>query len=290
MKVARTITEIRAAVADARAAGAKRVGLVPTMGALHDGHFSLIDAAGRDCDFVVVSIFVNPTQFGPEEDLDEYPRTLEVDLAACESRGVGAVFAPSVEEIYPKGALATVHVAGLSEVLCGAHRPGHFDGVCTVVAKLFDIVAPDVAYFGAKDYQQAMIIRRMVRDLDMPPRIEVCPTIREADGLAISSRNARLSERERAEAPALIESLRLAERMVAAGETNAGRITQAMRRLLAEKAPQGKIDYVEIVDPEGLGSVEGIQEPVVAALAVRLPSARLIDNLALTPPADKRVQ
>ncbi len=290
MKVARTIAEIRAAVADARAAGAKRVGLVPTMGALHDGHFSLIDAAGRDCDFVVVSIFVNPTQFGPEEDLDEYPRTLEVDLAACESRGVGAVFAPSVQEVYPKGALATVHVAGLSEVLCGAHRPGHFDGVCTVVAKLFDIVAPDVAYFGAKDYQQAMIIRRMVRDLDMPLRIEVCPTIREADGLAISSRNARLSERGRAEAPALIESLRLAERMVAAGETNAAAITQAMRRLLAEKAPQGKIDYVEIVDPEGLGSVEELQGPVVAALAVRLPSARLIDNLALTPPADKRVQ
>ena len=203
--------------------------------------------------------------------------------------GVAAVFAPSVEQMYPQGAATIVPVAGLTEGLCGARRPGHFDGVCTVVAKLLNIVAPDRAYFGAKDYQQAMVIRRMVADLDLPLQVEVCPTIREADGLAISSRNARLSASERAEAPALIESLRLAEQMVASGETVAKTITQAMRRHLDEIAPSGEIDYVEIIDPERLSSVEEIQGPVVAAVAVRFASARLIDNLPLVPPADDRV-
>lgn len=287
MKLAKTIAEIRSAVGAARRGGAEKVGLVPTMGVLHDGHFSLIDAARGECDFVVVSIFVNPTQFGPNEDFEQYPRSLEADLAACRARGVGAVFAPSVEDMYPKGALATVHVAGLSEVLCGAHRPGHFDGVCTVVAKLFDMVAPDVAYFGAKDYQQAVVVSRMVADLDLPLRVAVCPTIREADGLAMSSRNARLSDEERSQAGSLVESLRLAESLVAAGERNSAKIIEPMRRHLAEDAPLGSIDYIEIVDPDSLAGVEEIRGPVVALLAVRFPSARLIDNLRLAPPSGK---
>ena len=284
MKVAGTIDEIRSAVAEARRAGAETVGFVPTMGALHDGHYSLIGAAGGECDFVVVSIFVNPTQFGPGEDLRTYPRPLEADLAGCRARGVDAVFVPQVEEMYPAGAVTTVRVAGLTAGLCGASRPGHFDGVCTVVAKLFNIVTPDVAYFGAKDYQQAVVVRRMVRDLDMPVRVQACPTVREADGLAMSSRNANLSPEERRQALALVESLRLARRLVEGGTRSAADVLQAMRRHLAERAPSGQVDYVEIVDPDSLEGVDEISCPVVAAAALRFPSAGLIDNMLLTPP------
>jgi pantoate--beta-alanine ligase len=280
------IAEVRKAVMAARRGGAACVGLVPTMGALHAGHLSLIDAARARCDFVVVSIFVNPTQFGPREDFDKYPRSLEADVAGCVGRGVDLVFAPEVGEIYGAGAKTSVHVAGLSQVLCGAHRPGHFDGVCTVVLKLFNIVAPDVAYFGAKDYQQTAVIRKMVRDLDVRVGIEVCPTVREADGLAMSSRNANLSADERAQATALVESLRLAERMLAEGQTRAARIAQAMRAVLAEKAPLGAVDYVEIVDPTDLTGVEDVRAEAIAAVAVRFPSARLIDNVLLTRAAD----
>ncbi|KKK91062.1 hypothetical protein LCGC14_2716730, partial [marine sediment metagenome] len=243
MKTAKTIEAIRAAVADARGAGAGRLGLVPTMGALHDGHYSLIDAARAECDFVVVSIFVNPTQFGPGEDFATYPRTLESDLAGCRHRGVDAVFAPGVEEMYPPGETAkTVHVVGLSDRLCGAHRPGHFDGVCTVVARLLDVVAPDVAYFGAKDYQQSVIIARMVDQEDIPVTVAVRQTVREADGLAISSRNARLGPEQRTQAAALYQSLRLAERLVGRGVRRAAELTRHVRDLLAERAPLGEID------------------------------------------------
>ena len=288
MKVAGTIDEIRSAVAEARRAGSRTVGLVPTMGALHEGHYSLIDAAKEGCDFVVVSIFVNPTQFGPGEDLEAYPRPLEADLAGCRARGVDAAFVPQVEEMCPPGAVTTVHVAKLTDRLCGASRPGHFDGVCTVVAKLFNIVAPDVAYFGAKDYQQAVVVRRMVRDLGMPVRIDVCPTVREADGLAVSSRNVRLSAEERAEAVALAESLRLAQKMVEAGTRGAAEVLEAMRRHLDERAPCGRVDYVQVVDSESLQDVEEIAASVVAAVAVRFASVRLIDNMVLTPPHSRK--
>lgn len=254
------------------------------MGALHDGHYSLIDAARRDCDFTVVSIFVNPTQFGPEEDYRRYPRALEADVAGCESRGVGAVFTPEVRELYPEGFATTVHVAGLTERLCGSFRPGHFDGVCTVVAKLFNTVGPDVAYFGAKDYQQAMVVRRMVADLNMQVRVEVCPTVREKLGLAMSTRNACLSAEERAQAGALYESLELARRLIQEGGRSPAEITQAVRAHLAARAPLGTIDYVEIVDPDSLSNVELAERPVVVAVAVRFPAARLIDNMRVDLP------
>jgi pantoate--beta-alanine ligase len=284
MKRARTIAEIRAAVAEARRRGAQKVGLVATMGALHDGHYSLIDAARRDCDFTVVSIFVNPTQFGPDEDYRRYPRALEADVAGCQSRGVDAVFTPEVCELYPEGFATTVHVAGLTERLCGAFRPGHFDGVCTVVAKLFNTVGPDVAYFGEKDYQQAIVVRRMVADLDMQVRVEVCPTVREKLGLAMSTRNACLSAEERAQAGALYESLELARRLIQEGGRSPAEITQAVRAHLAAKAPLGTIDYVEIVDPDSLSNVELAERPVVVAVAVRFPAARLIDNMRVDLP------
>jgi len=284
MKAAETIEEIRSAVAEARGAGARLVGLVPTMGALHDGHFSLMDAAGAECEFVVVSLFVNPTQFGPSEDYGEYPRMLERDLAGCESHGVGAVFAPPAAAMYPQGFATTVHTAGVSEPMEGARRPGHFDGVCTVVAKLLNVVGPDVAYFGAKDYQQVAVIRRMVADLDMPVRIAVCPTVREPDGLALSSRNAYLSGEQRAQAPALFESLCLAEEMAGRGERSAGEIAAAIRRHLADRAGLGEVDYVEIVDPDSLRSVETVVAPAVVALAVRFGPTRLIDNTTLPAP------
>ncbi|KPK80666.1 MAG: pantoate--beta-alanine ligase, partial [Phycisphaerae bacterium SM23_33] len=257
---------------------------VPTMGSLHEGHYALIDAARRECDFVVVSIFVNPTQFGPGEDYERYPRPLEADLAGCESHGVDAVFAPSADAMYAPGFATTVHVEGLTTGLCGRSRPGHFDGVTTVVAKLLNIVLPDVAYFGAKDYQQAAVVRRMAADLNMPLRVEVCPTVREADGLAMSSRNAYLTAEERAQAPALVESLRLARRLVAEGRRDAAELADQMRRAIARRAPLGRIDYVEIVDPDSLQNVQTIDGPVVAALAVRFPSARLIDNMRIDPP------
>ena len=288
MNVAKTVEEIRRFVADARAGGAGSVGLVPTMGALHEGHYSLIDAARRECDFVVVSIFVNPTQFGPNEDYRRYPKPLEDDLAGCEAHDVDAVFIPADGEMYPDGFATTVSVAGLTERMEGRARQGHFDGVCTVVAKLFNIVAPDVAYFGAKDYQQAAVIKRMVADLDMPLRIELCPIVREADGLAMSSRNAYLDKEERVQAAALFESLRLAERLIREGSRLAGDVSAAVRRHLAEKAPLGEIDYVEIVNPDGLEVVDIIESDVVVALAVRFPSARLIDNIHVDVPKANR--
>jgi len=283
--VAESIKEIRAFVAGAREAGREPVGVVPTMGALHEGHYSLIDAARRQCQAVVVSLFVNPTQFGPSEDFRSYPRPIEADLAGCEAHGVDAVFHPPVEVMYPGGAATTVHVSRPAERLCGASRPGHFDGVCTVVAKLFHIVGAEAAYFGQKDYQQTVVVRRMVADLDMPVRIVVCPTVREPDGLAMSSRNAYLSGPERSQAVALVESLRLAGRLVEQGCRQASDVVAAMREHLRRRVPAGRIDYVEIVDPETLEGVETIDAPAVAAVAVRFGSARLIDNMRVDAPA-----
>jgi len=278
MNVAKTIEEIRRMVAAARAAG-KTVGFVPTMGALHAGHYSLIAAASTACDFVVVSIFVNPTQFAPGEDLAAYPRTEETDLAGCESRGADAVFLPSVEEMYPDRPRTSVHVAELGEGLCGASRTGHFDGVCTVVAKLFHIVAPDQAFFGAKDFQQGAIVQRMVSDLNFPVDIVLCPTVREADGLAMSSRNAYLSPGEREQAPALHAALRAAGELIRREHPPARQVVAAIRRHIAAHAPDGRVDYVQIVDPATLADVETTDPPVLIALAVRLGKARLIDNV-----------
>lgn len=282
MITAKTIAQVRQAVAEARRQG-KTIGLVPTMGALHAGHLSLVNAAGRQCGFVGVSIFVNPTQFGPSEDLSKYPRPLEKDLELCQAHGVDLVFVPEAGEMYPSGSTTSVHVKGLTEGLCGAARPGHFDGVCTVVTKLFNIFQPDAAFFGQKDYQQAAVIRRMTADLDLPLRIEVCPIVRENDGLAMSSRNAYLSQEERSQAAALSESLRLAANLLVQGRRQARELKAAIREHLARRAPLGQIDYVEIVDPDLLTPVQEVEAPAVAALAVRFPSARLIDNMTLRP-------
>ncbi|HOF17994.1 MAG TPA: pantoate--beta-alanine ligase [Phycisphaerae bacterium] len=278
MNLAKTIEEVRQAVREARQAG-KCVALVPTMGALHAGHMSLIDTAKGACDFVAVSIFVNPTQFGPGEDLAAYPRTPEEDLAACEERGVDLVFLPDVKTMYGAGGLTTVSVAHLPDTLCGRTRPGHFAGVCTVVAKLFNIVQPDRAFFGAKDYQQAAIIRRMTSDLNFPIEIVVCPTVRESDGLAMSSRNRNLSPAERKQAVALSQSLQLARQLIEESRPPAAEVIQAMKEYLAETAPDGEVDYLQIVDPRDLSDVAATDKPVLVAMAVKFSRARLIDNM-----------
>lgn len=283
MEICRTIAEIRQAVRAARSRG-RSIGLAPTMGALHAGHASLIHASVADGHFTVVSIFVNPAQFGPQEDFGKYPRTFEADAALCEACGANAIFAPPVDQMYSAETATTVRVAGLTEGLCGRSRPGHFDGVCTIVAKLFNIVGPDVAYFGQKDAQQAAVIRRMAADLDFPLEIRVCPIVREPDGLAMSSRNVYLSAAERAQAPALHGALQLAAERIASGLTDPQAVAEAMRAHLAEAAPMGQVDYIEIVDPASLRRVEVIAAAVLIALAVRLGRARLIDNLRVDAP------
>ncbi len=283
MKVLESIEDVRRSVARAKAAG-RMIGFVPTLGALHGGHFSLIEAARSACEFVVVSIFLNPTQFGPSEDLRAYPRTPEADVAACERLGVDLVFMPPVEAMYGSGSLTEVHVKEISETLCGRTRPGHFAGVCTVVAKLFNIVQPDKAFFGAKDFQQAAIVRRMVRDLKFPLEIVFCPTVREADGLAVSTRNSYLTEDQRRQAPALYGALRLACRQIRQSHPPAEEVAAAMRDYLAAYAPDGQVDYVQIVDPNDFRDVETTDRPVLVALAVRMGTARLIDNMLVDAP------
>ncbi len=281
--VARTIADLRAAVADARHSG-RTVGLVPTMGALHLGHQALVEAAARRTGYVVVSIFVNPTQFGPGEDLDKYPRTFKRDLDLCAQGGANVVFAPEVDEVYPRGSLgAFVEVpADLGEVLEGASRPGHFRGVATVVLKLLHMVQPDAAFFGAKDYQQQLVIRRMVLDLDVPVRIETVPTVREPDGLAMSSRNRYLSEAERSAATVLHRALMAAKTAVDAGECDATRVRQ-IARLTLESEPLAAVESIDVVDADTLKPVDriGDRRRVVALLAVRVGPARLIDNALL---------
>ena len=272
MKTVRTVAELRAALP-----GQGRVGLVPTMGALHEGHVSLLQRARPDCDFVVMSLFVNPAQFGPNEDLDAYPRDEERDARMAEAEGVDLVFAPPVEEVYPPGFATSVQVAGLTDVLCGAQRGGHFKGVTTVVAKLLTMVRPDVAYFGQKDAQQAIVIRRMARDLDMPVEIAVCPTVREPDGLALSSRNAYLSPEERQRALALSRALRAAQHAVAQGETAADAVLAAARGELGDLDPE----YLELRSAEDLSPVERVNGSTLLAVAARVGRARLIDNVVL---------
>jgi pantoate--beta-alanine ligase len=281
MEVTRNIAAARAALAAARHGG-RRITLVPTMGALHIAHVSLIDAAKRDGGYLVVSIFVNPTQFGPNEDFERYPRDEAADLATCEKAGVDLVFAPSVEEMYPPQSVTTVHVARLTETLCGPHRPGHFDGVATVVAKLFNIVQPDAAYFGQKDAQQLAVIRQMVRELNLPIEIVACPTVREPDGLAVSSRNAYLNESQRVQARCLYRALREAKALIEGGQADAAAVVKAMRRIVEDAAP-ARVDYISVVDPTSMQPVERVEQPVLVALAVRIGPTRLIDNLSVDP-------
>src|SRR5579863_8849527 len=253
MKICNTIREMRAACRGARAGG-RRLGFVPTMGALHEGHLSLVRAARASCEVVVASIFVNPTQFGPQEDLAKYPRSFERDCALLEKEGVELLFAPAVEEMYPAGAGTWVTVEGLSDRLDGRSRPGHFRGVTTVVAKLFHIIEPDAAFFGQKDAAQVAIIRRMVRDLNLPVEIVVCPIVREADGLAMSSRNAYLDPEERKQALVLQRSLRRVQQLVDAGESVPERLASAGLEEFAKESAV-RLDYFEIVSPETLDPV-----------------------------------
>jgi pantoate--beta-alanine ligase len=249
------------------------------MGALHEGHISLIERSGRHGDFIVVSIFVNPTQFGPGEDLAKYPRQLRKDLHICKEQGVDVVFIPSAEEMYRNENLTWVSVDKLGKALCGRFRPGHFRGVATVCAKLFNIVAPDVAYFGQKDAQQAAIIRRMVADLDFPLKIVVCPTVRAEDGLALSSRNQYLSSRQRRDATCIYRSLTAAREMIKAGVTTPKTIAAKMRRIINAAESLESIDYVSIVDCETLEEVKHITGKTLIAVAARFGTTRLIDNI-----------
>ena len=279
MRIVRSIAEVRAAVGEARATG-KTIGLVPTMGALHEGHLSLVRAARADTDLVVVSLFVNPTQFGAHDDLGAYPRTEERDAELADAAGAGILFAPSVEEIYPDGFATTIHVAGITEVLCGAHRgPHHFDGVATVVTKLLHIVAPDAAYFGQKDAQQVLVIRRLVRDLDIPVRIVACPTVREADGLAMSSRNTYLDPAARERATALNRALDAAASAVARGEVSALAVVGAARAVLTAAGVEP--EYLELRAPDDLRELDGVHSAALLAVAAQVGPARLIDNRIL---------
>jgi pantoate--beta-alanine ligase len=275
------IADLRAACDTSRASGL-RVGVVPTMGYLHEGHCSLMRVARADNDFVVVTIFINPLQFGADEDVDSYPRDLTSDLAQCEREGVDCVFTPTALEMYPTGApLTTVHVDELTAGLCGEARPTHFDGVTTVVAKLFGIVGPCRAYFGRKDAQQVAVVTRMVGDLNLPVEIVGCPLVREADGLAISSRNAYLSAGERRVAPVLSRALHQAARAVADGERDSGAIVALVREIVATE-PLVALEYVEARDLARLTPVATIDGPVLLALAARVGTTRLIDNIELT--------
>ncbi len=282
MRVWRSAAALRRALAPARRRGWS-IGFVPTMGALHAGHASLMRRARKSCNLVVVSIFVNPTQFGPREDFSEYPRTLARDLALCRREKVDFVYVPRAGEVYRPGADTVVVQTRLPRHLCGPYRPGHFRGVMTVVAKLFNRVQPTAAFFGAKDYQQAAIIQRMARDLDFPVRIVVCPTVREKDGLALSSRNAYLTPEERRRALALVHALRLGRRLIALGEKRAVRIEAGMRRLIWSEAPGASIDYASVVDAGTLEPVRRARGKMLLALAVRIGKTRLIDNCVVSP-------
>ncbi len=277
--MALTIEEVRRAVAAARREG-RVVGLVPTLGALHAGHFSLIERARAECGLVVVSIFVNPTQFGPDEDFERYPRPFEKDVAGCEAHGVDAVFAPEAAEMYPEGFCTEVQVKGLGSVLEGEFRPAHFAGVCTVVLKLLQIVQPEVAYFGEKDYQQLVILEQMVRDLNVPVRIVGCATVREQDGMALSSRNAYLSAEERARGLAIAHGLRAAEAAWKSGERRAEALCALVRQEL--QGAELEIDYVAAAEPETLKPVEGACGKCVLLVAARVGRTRLLDNVILS--------
>ena len=281
MRIAKTIAETRAAVRELRAAG-RIVGLVPTMGALHAGHLSLVRAAREQCDAVVVSIFVNPTQFGPNEDFAKYPRTWDTDCALLEREGADLIFAPDAGEMYAAGASTFVEVEGVSDRLDGASRPGHFRGVATVVAKLFLIVAADKAFFGQKDAAQVAVLRKMVRDLNFDVELVVCPTVREADGLALSSRNRYLSAEERRQALVLSRALRRIQEQVAEGVVESAPLVREALAVLAEQ-PAVRLDYCRIVDPSSLEDVAEVSGGALVAVAAWVGTTRLIDNVMIEP-------
>jgi len=275
MQVVETIAAMRGA-----RHGFEGLGFVPTMGFLHQGHLSLVARAKAECGAAAVSIFVNPTQFGPNEDLARYPRDLPRDLALLREAGADVVFTPQPAEIYPPGFATAIDVGPVADPLEGASRPGHFSGVATVVAKLFNIVQPTRAYFGQKDAQQTVVIRRMARDLDMPLEVVVAPTVREADGLAMSSRNTYLSPEQRGTATVLFRALSEAERRFAAGERDGEALRRAMLAVLAQE-PAAQVDYVSVADPDTLKELQRIERGALASMAVRIGATRLIDNLLL---------
>lgn len=281
MLIAKTIAEVRAAVAKLRSEG-KCIGLVPTMGALHEGHLSLVRAAKAHCSAVVATIFVNPAQFAPGEDFAKYPRTFEADCAALEREGVDVVFAPEAEEMYPPGATTVVEVDPIQDRLDGRSRPGHFRGVATVVAKLFNIVEPNHAFFGQKDAAQVAVLRRMVRDLNFNLELVVCPTVREPDGLAMSSRNRYLSAEERQSALVLSRALRRVADRIAAGVVDSAELIDTGLAVMAEE-PEIRLDYFSIVDPETLEDVDDVSEGALIAVAAVVGPARLIDNVVIAP-------
>ena len=276
VKIIKTVREMHRAADRIRQAGL-RIGLVPTMGYLHEGHLSLVRQALKVTDRVVVSIFVNPLQFGPTEDLAAYPKDIDRDIELLDQHGVHLAYLPEKKEIYPRDFATSVSVAKLTEGLCGASRPGHFEGVTTIVAKLFAAVKPHVAVFGQKDAQQTIVIQRMVRDLNLDVEIQMAPTVREADGLAMSSRNAYLNAEERREAPALYRALMVGKKMIVRGERRTQTVIEAMRDVIA---PQrcAEIDYIEAVDAKDLTPVAELKDSILLAVAVRFGNARLIDN------------
>lgn len=278
MQVVKTIVQLRAVLQPYRSEG-RSVGFVPTMGYLHDGHLALVQRARRENDVVAVSIFVNPTQFGPNEDLAAYPRDLERDLALLDKGGTDLVFCPSVEELYPPGYMTYVNIEGaVTETLCGRSRPGHFRGVATIVSKLFHLVMPHRAYFGQKDAQQVAVIQQMVRDLDFDLEVVPCATVREADGLALSSRNTYLTAAQRAQAPLIHQALQDARRAIDAGERRAAKVVERIKRQLAAM-DDSTIDYVSVVDARTLADLDTIGEDVLIAVAIRVGRTRLIDNI-----------
>jgi pantoate--beta-alanine ligase len=279
MEVVAPVAGMRQRAREARAAG-RTIGLVPTMGALHAGHLALAARARSECDVVVLSIFVNPLQFGPTEDLASYPRSPEKDAALCREAGVDLLWTPAADDIHPPGHRTVVEVPGMQEVLCGRSRPGHFAGVTTVVAKLLAVVRPDAAYFGEKDAQQVRIIRRMVRDLHDEVRIVACPTVREPDGLALSSRNIYLTPEERRAAPVLCRALRIAAEAGRAGDTDAARVVARLRATIAAE-PLAALEYAEAVDGDTLEPVMTLRPGVLIAVAARFGRARLIDNITV---------
>jgi pantoate--beta-alanine ligase len=279
LKICTTINEMRTESRTVRRAG-KRLGFVPTMGALHEGHLSLVRAARASCDVVAASIFVNPTQFGPNEDLAKYPRSFDRDRELLEREGVELLFAPSVQEMYPAGAVTWVTVESLSDKLDGRSRPGHFRGVSTVVAKLFHVVEADAAFFGQKDAAQVAIIRRMVRDLNLSVEIVVCPIVREPDGLAMSSRNTYLDPEQRKRALVLHRSLMRIQKLAESGERTAAKLVAAGREEFAQ-VPSVRLDYLELVHPDTLDPVKDVSGGALAAVAAFVGSTRLIDNLLL---------
>jgi len=277
MEVVETIESVRKMVAEARRQK-KSIGLVPTMGALHAGHISLIESAVKETGFVVVTIFVNPTQFAPGEDFQQYPRPLEVDVNICRNSGANLVFVPTAEHLYGRENLTWVNVDKLTLPLCGKTRPGHFRGVTTVCAKLFNIVLPDVAFFGQKDAQQAVVIKRMVKDLNFPLKIVVCPTVRERSGLAVSSRNRYLTDRQKIDAELIYKSLEKARQLIKEGIDNPVEIIAEMTHVLRQ-SPEIQIEYIAIVDATTLQPLDVVNKKALIALAAKLGSARLIDNI-----------